>query len=166
MFSMYVIPLIVYTFIFSTVVSDHWCTYSLSLHYLKIPNMAVYWALLLMDYAEDVMKLKAQSVELCENNHDALRGICTEKQKGTCSFPGRKMYYKCVSVTWISWSSLSIVGRDSSHGPVTWKWQIFFLQTAVLRQFFYGTFQIFSSGLKRSCWIRVGVCVSFFILHV
>lgn len=63
---------------------------------------------------------------MCENNHDVLQAICTEKQKGTCSFPGRKMYYKCVSMTWISWSSLSIVGRDCSHSPVTWKWQIFF----------------------------------------
>ena len=26
---------------------DHWCTYSLSLHYPQIPNMAVYWALVI-----------------------------------------------------------------------------------------------------------------------
>ncbi len=55
-------------------------------------------------------------------------------------------------------SSLWALERDSWHSPASSKWQIS-LQTAVLRQFHYGTFQTLQSGFKGTCctWICVGV---------
>lgn len=41
-----------------------WCTSSSSLHYLRTPDTAVYWALLLMNCAVDAMQLKIHHMEL------------------------------------------------------------------------------------------------------
>lgn len=97
-----------------------------------------------------------------ENNHNILRSSYTERQKDTRCFSGRKIsvsqslgHQKGLKE---QTSSLEALERDSWHSPASSQWQIF-LQTAVLWQCHYGTFQTLPSGFKGTCctWICVGV---------
>lgn len=71
----------------------------------------------------------------CENNHSILKDVqCMHWETGghALFLPAREMCLK----------DSDIVERDSWNSPVASKWEISFPpQTAVLRQFFYDTFQ-------------------------
>lgn len=91
----------------------------------------------------------------CENNHSILKDVqCMHWETGgrALFLPEREMCLK----------DSDIVERDSWNSPVASKWEISFPpQTAVVRQFFYDTFQPptprplsppnTTSGLKGSC---------------
>lgn len=104
---------------------------------------------------------------LVKNNHNILQGTYNERQKDSCSFSGRKSWDTLWSIPRTTeTSSPSILERDSWHSPAASKWQIF-LQTAVLRQFHYGTFQTLPSGFKGTCCTGISVGVYLFLyLHV
>lgn len=143
-------------------VLGHWCTYSLSLHYPQIPlNMAVSWALLLMDCAKDVMKLSWSCCWWRVNAGMKTITTCcmvhTERQTDTRNASPSVVRQKDVDPVCDFWKE--------THSPASSERQML-LQTAVLWQIHYGTFQPFRFRLKRTFCTWICVDVSFFILHV
>lgn len=130
-----------------------------------------------MDRAEDVRKLKGQHVALIWSGrvHVKNRWVTTitvscmvrnsERRKHTSSFSGRERHVRLNALDTNGLAStLSVWKRDCWQSPVASKCQIF-PPTAVLRQFFYGTFSnppIWIEG--NLLYLCVGVYLLFFFL--
>lgn len=128
-----------------------------------------------MDRAEDVRKLKGQHAELIWSGrvHVKNRWVTTitvsctvrnsERRKHTSSFSGRRRHVRLNALDTNGLAStLSVWKRDCWQSPVASKCHIF-PSTAVLRQFFYGTFSnppIWIEG--NLLYLCVGVYLLFF----
>lgn len=128
--------------------------------------MAVYWALLSMDCAEDEMKYTELLFMLKGDLWEQSQYPAGYIHWDGCAFPRDKR----VLIPWTperSWrtnfQSVSCGKRDSGHGLSSSHWQIF-PQTAVLWQFHDGAFLTPQSGFEGTRCTRIlCACVSFFL---